>query len=672
MTVTIVPRFAFALAMFAARIAAQEPTRTPDSNALAANTPPDTRQDTWVRTTNSAAAILRESVSLDLRVSSLKDALLAVGEAAGVAIQLGPDVLASRAHVSLHVANVSVANALAIVLEGTGLPAYVSIRGDAVLVGRPPRIDEHTSTHRQDSRVTGRVLDAGSKQPVAAASVVVTGTTTGQNTTDSGTFSFRLPTGAKSLTVRRIGYLAQIVPIVAGQMDYTVALRQDVLRLEAQVVTGVATTVSSQNAANDVAVVPAQNITAVPAPTIENSLQGQVPGAVIETNNSGAPGGGLYVQIRGITSINAAATPLYVVDGVIVNNQTAYSGESAITAGGVLQPNEVDNGTNRIADLNPDDIESVEVLKGASASAIYGSKASLGVIIITTKHGTAGKPSWLISQTVGHFTDAQTLALRQFPTLASAQDWGAPLGYGESKIASVYSGPQDYQSQLFSNPQAAYETDISLSGALAQTQYFVSGLAKYDNGIQTNTGYQKSTVRANVTQQLFSTLSVSANLTYAHSLTRRGISGNDNIGIAPYNAFAYTPQFVTLDQQHADGLWPVNPFGPANPFADAAEVQTPETVNRFIGGGNINWTAWSTEHQSLRVNVLGGADYTDQHDDLYAPPALQVEQATSLPGVATTAEANTSYSNLSLNVIHHYTGLSQLDFTTLVGFGDEH
>ncbi len=250
-----------------------------------------------------------------------------------------------------------------------------------------------TALAQGEARVTGHVTDAAENKPIPAAQVLVTGTTIGQNTTDSGTFSLRIPSDAKTITIRRIGYLAQTIPITAGKTEYTVSLQRDVLRLETQVVTGVATTVASQNAANAVAVVTTQEVNQVPAPTLENSLEGKIPGAVIESNNGGAPGGGLEVQVRGVTSIFGNAEPLYVIDGVIVNNQTVNAGENAINkaGGGVTStgagaggaPSQEDNGVNRIADINPDDIESIEILKGASASAIYGSKASAGVVVIT-------------------------------------------------------------------------------------------------------------------------------------------------------------------------------------------------------------------------------------------------------------------------------------------------
>ncbi len=529
------------------------------------------------------------------------------------------------------------------------------------------------------TRVTGRILDPDNV-PIGTAQVQVTGTTVGTNSSDSGTFTLQVPADGKTLTVRRIGFLGRTVPLTAGQTSYTITLTRDVLRLEAQVVTGVATTVSSKSSANDVAVVNTQAVNEVPAPTIENSIQGLVPGALISQNNGGEPGGGMQIQIRGVTSINAKASPLYVVDGVIIDNDQQEPGNNAITfsTDGGVQQDGTDLGTNRIADFNPEDIESIEVLKGASASAIYGSKASAGVVIITTKRGKAGKAAWNFSQKVGHFAAAATENIRQFPTLAGAQAWyvndvkggasGSALAADNAFIQGIYAGNQDYQNSLFGSNKASYETDLSVSGTSGQTQYFVSALSKFDNGSLLNTGYGKQSIRSNLTQQIASRLSASANLFYAHSTSNRGITGNDNNGLSPYDVFGYTPGFMNLNHVNADGTWGRNYFGNANPFADTYDMTTPENIQRFVGGGSINWTPYSTEHQSLQVNVLGGADIAHVLDGLYAPSNIQFEQAQALPGVSTTQTADNSYINYSINLIHHYTGLSWLDATTSAGF----
>ena len=528
---------------------------------------------------------------------------------------------------------------------------------------------------QEPHRLTGRVIDKEGGEPVPAASILVTGTTIGTVTSDSGTFSVRLPADATTLTVRRIGFLSATVPVTTDMSDVSVALNRDVLKLEQEVITGVATTVESRNAANDVAVLNAQAVSQVPAPTVENALQGKIPGADIRENNGGAPGGGIQVQIRGVTSINANASPLYVIDGISLNNETINSGLNAVTqAGGpptlpTSAPSPEDQTANRIADLNPEDIESIQVLKGASASAIYGSKASSGVIIITTKRGAAGKPQWQFSQKVGHFSSANSYDLQTFPTLASAEAWGDKVGKPKSLIDAVYAGPQDYQSQLFSNPQASYESDLSVGGTINQTQFYVSALSKYDNGTMTNTGYNKQSARVNITQQFNSALSGSLNLMYGHSVARRGVTANENIGIAPTDVLTYTPSFVKLDGRNADGSWATNPFGNANPFADAAEIQTPEDVGRFIGGGSIDWSPFTAEHQSLKIRFIGGVDVANQRDQFYAPPDLQVERLipTGLPGTATVQDANAQYLNYSINLIHNF-NTATFDATTSLGF----
>jgi TonB-linked SusC/RagA family outer membrane protein len=536
------------------------------------------------------------------------------------------------------------------------------------------------SAQDQASRLVGHVTDAADKLPVPAAQVTVTGTTIGALTNDSGLFALRLPSDAKTLTVRRIGYRQTTIPVTLGMTEITIALEKDVLKLEQQVITGVATTVSSRNSANDVAVVSSAQVNEVPAPTVESALQGKIAGAVIQENNGGAPGGGLQVQIRGITSINANAEPLYVIDGVIVNNETINNDINAINNSGGGQtstgqftanaPSFEDSGVNRIADINPADIESIEVLKGASASAIYGSKASAGVVVITTKHGTAGKPKWNLSTKIGHFEDANTLPLRQFPTLQSALAWGANYGHPADSIKKYYAGPQDYQAQLFGSKASSYQADLSVSGTAGATQYFLSGSTKYDNGLMNNTGYNKQAIRSNVAQEFASNFKVSANLSYMHDLTRRGITGNDNIGVSPYNVLSYTPQFVKMNTQTSNGAWPWNGFGPANPFADAAEIQTPEQVSRFIGGGTVDWTIFQQEHQSVKLNIQGGADLTSVSDLLYAPPDLQVEQLepSALPGTSVSNSATTNYFNYGFNLSHQYTGLSFLEATTSIGY----
>jgi len=527
---------------------------------------------------------------------------------------------------------------------------------------------------QEPTRITGRVTDQDNK-PIVSAQVVVTGTSIGAATNDSGQFAIRLPSGARTLTVRRIGFVATTVPLTAGQTEYAIQLKKDVLQLDRQVITGVATTQSNKNAVTFDPTVTSEQLNGAPTPTVENALQGKVPGATIE-QNSGAPGGGLQVTIRGVTSIYANGQPLYVVDGVVVSNATFASGLNVITnaAGNSGMPTDQDQSVNRIADINPNDIESIQVLTSAAAASIYGAEAAGGVILITTKKGVAGKPQVSLSQKFGTFNLEHELNVRHF-SLPEAYSYGTSQGLDSATVLQNYqscNGFCDNQKGLYGGGELSYETDASVRGGGVNTTYFLSGLTKYDNGVNLGTGYNKQSARANITQTLFNTITASASLAYTSSLTRRGINGNDNLGISGYDVISYTPSWFNLNAKNPDGTYVVNPFGSQdNPYQDAQRVKTPEEVNRTTLGGNIDWKAFSGDHYSLHLVLNGGADFANIHDQFYMPPDEYVELGPlvtpSLRGASTYQDSYNRLSNYSVNLIHNYTGISWLNATTSIG-----
>ncbi len=273
----------------------------------------------------------------------------------------------------------------------------------------------------------------------------VVGTTLGTITSDSGRFTLRnVPAGVKAIEIRRIGYVGATIPLVAGQTEYTVTLHQDVLHLEQEVITGVATTTTSKNAATHDPVVTGDQLNGAPAATIENALQGKVAGVQID-QNSGAPGGGMQVNIRGVTSIFGNTEPLYVVDGVIVSNSTINGGLNAITGAngiGVTQSIQ-DQSVNRIADINPNDIESMQVLEGAAAASIYGSRAAAGVVVITTKKGSTSKPEIDATEKFGHYELEHDLQTRRF-TLDQAYSLGGAYGMSRADVLKNFNECNGY------------------------------------------------------------------------------------------------------------------------------------------------------------------------------------------------------------------------------------
>jgi len=515
----------------------------------------------------------------------------------------------------------------------------------------------------QTRRISGRVTTDGGA-PLGAASVSVVGTALGGYTTEDGRFTIPAPDGPVTLRVRRIGYQQKTIPVDASSNELTVTLAQDVLQLEQQVITGTATTVSSRNAANAVAVVSGEQLNRAPTPTLENALQGKIAGAVI-TTNSGAPGGGVQVQLRGVTSIGSNSSPLYVVDGVVVSNNAISSGLTTITqASRVIGTSNQDQQVNRIADLNPADIEDISVLKGASAGAIYGSAASNGVILITTKRGRSGKPAFNITQRLGQFRLANKIPIRCFNSAQEAIDAGLDATPWQPVC-------NDFQEQFYGEKDLSYETDMSVSGGNAGTTYFASGLVKRDAGIQKGTGYNKQSLRVNLGQAIGSRLNVKANSQIVHSLTVRGISGNDNANVNPFTVFSLTPTFFDFRPDPVTGVYPRNPYLGANgdnPFQDRDFLSTPENVYRFIGGASADYAILSSARQTLNFILNGGVDQFTQIDKLVSPASLYFEPADGLPGTVIDNNSHEVTGTLGASFVHRFFPSSQLfNATTSIG-----
>jgi TonB-dependent starch-binding outer membrane protein SusC len=514
-------------------------------------------------------------------------------------------------------------------------------------------------------RVTGRVTGEGG-EPLLGASVQLVGTPLGAHTNERGEYALNAPPGGISLRFRRLGYKGEVVQVAPDRNQVDVALERDVLQLEEQVITGEATSVARQNLANDVATVSVDDLTRAPAPTIENALQGKIAGATIQTN-SGAPGGGVQVQLRGITTINASIEPLYVIDGVLVSNEAIASGANAITAaaaGG--NASNQDNPVNRIADINPNDIERIEVLKGASASALYGSKAANGVIIITTKRGSMGRPQFSILQRVGTFDLSNTLGSRDW-TLADALDaFGGTAARDAEITRQVNNGKLDIEEQLYGENDVSYETIVSARGGTDQTRFFASGLVKRDAGIMKNTGYTKRSLRANLTQNLGSRLTLDITTNLVHAETQRALSNNDNSGTSFYMVLPFTPSFADLLPEN--GVYPDNQFERSNPFETRDFLKNDENVYRFIASAQARYSAIANERQSLTFSVIGGADQFNQKNDIVSPRELQFEPQDGLPGTIVRGNATNVNSNFALSAVHQFFPSSRLfSMTTSAG-----
>ena len=528
-------------------------------------------------------------------------------------------------------------------------------------------------------RVTGRVTGEGTTEPLNAASVTVVGTTIGTYTDDAGRFALEVPSGDVTLLVRRIGFRRATVPVGPAESEVNIALERDVLQLEGQVITGTQTSVARQNAPNDVVTVTADELTRAPTPTIESALQGKVAGATISAN-SGAPGGGMQVQFRGTSSIFAEADPLYVVDGVIVSNDAIASNANAITqagAGGNASPQ--DNAVNRIADINPNDIASIEFLKGASASAIYGSKATNGVVVITTKRGSSGAPEFSVIQRLGTFDLNHKIGSRRF-TLDEAMAYAnaddpdpAEWVMSPAEVEANYEacgGFCDNEEGLYGENDLSHETSVSVRGGTAATRYFVSGLVKRDAGIMQGTGYSKQSLRINLGQAINDKLQLDVTSFLMHSLARRSLSNNDNSGTSYYMVLPFTPSFVNL--RRTNGQYSPNPFERSNPYQTRDLLQNDEDVYRLNGSANLSYSAYSSPSQTLTFNLSGGIDQFRQGNDILSPVELFFEPQDGLPGTIVRGNTNNVNANVTLGLVHNFFPASRLfSATTSAGLQRE-
>ena len=523
------------------------------------------------------------------------------------------------------------------------------------------------SASAQAREVTGKVTASEDGRPIGDAIVTQLGQAIGARTNSDGAYRLRVPSGDVSILVRAIGFKRQTAVIAAGSSTHDFTLEKDVLELEGVTVTGQATTVDKRNASTAIASVSASEITSAPAKTVDEQLAGKISGVSI-SENSGVPGGGVQMQIRGATSILGSGDPLFVIDGVIVSDVSIGSGLTAIDRSGGSTNSTQDQTVNRMADINPNDIESIEVLKSAAASAMYGSRATNGVVIITTKKGKAGATRFSITQRMGTQNMLKNLSSRRFGCYDGCTTAVLPwLGGGAqadslARVNCTASGCAwyDWQKQLYSVSDPAYETVLSASGGSGNTRFYFGLNDKQSKGIELNTGARRTSGRLNLDQTIGDKLTVSGGIDVTHNFIQDGIGGNDNTGISPTYAFGYSPAIYDLRQKMPNGQYiPMymqgGGSGSANPFAVFTSITNNEETWRQTGNLRVGYSLLATAHNAVQLTYLGGVDRFQQQGTVYSPGYLQFESADGLLGTSQVINANSLFFNQSANAVHTWT-----------------
>lgn len=513
----------------------------------------------------------------------------------------------------------------------------------------------------QDKTISGKITDVNNN-PLPSVTIAVKKSNIATATDADGKFKLTVPNNAE-LSISAAGYKTQTVP---ASDDVQIKLQVDAARLDEVVVTGLATTVKRQNLANAVATISGKELNGIaPAQTFDAAINGKIPGAYINAS-TGAPGGGVSVKLRGVTSIYGNTQPLYVVDGVFMDNSSTSAGLNAVTlaATGGNSSNQ-DNPSNRIADLRSEDIANIEILKGASASAIYGSKAAAGVIIITTKRGKSGKTNISVSQDVGFVKVRKLLGTRPLTEdIVQGQGWDV----AEYKAAVAAGKIYNYEKEMYGETGLTRNTILSMNGGGEKTNFYFSAGTKKEDGIIKRTGYSNNSLRLNIDHKINDNIKIGVSTNYINSSADRGLSGNDNAGITFGIALSSTPSFTELHPD-ANGNYPKNKYASSNPIETRDKMINNESVNRFVTGVNLDATLYRARTSTTRFIARGGFDFYNLQTTALFPGTLQfqeVNKGTSIQGF--TKNLNT---NFIFSLVNTFTPSDKLSFTTSAGTTQE-
>jgi TonB-linked SusC/RagA family outer membrane protein len=526
--------------------------------------------------------------------------------------------------------------------------------------------------HAQNKTIIGRITDANGIA-VTGAGIVIQNTTSGTVTDAEGKFKITV-SHPVTLLVSAAGFKSVTIKTETSPDILQLKLEEDVAHLDEVIVTGLATSVKRKNLANAVSTISAKELNGIaPAQTLDGALEGKISGAYINAN-SGSPGGGISVKLRGVTSVYGNTQPLFVVDGVFIDNTATSAGLNVVTAAasGSSPTSNQDNPSSRIADLRAEDIENIEILKGASAAAVYGSKAAAGVVIITTKRGKQGKTKITVSQDLGEIKVRKLLGVRQFTAGRAASlssDSATSAALSQQFIAAQSAGKiYDYEKEVYGNTGLARNTVVSLSGGDEKTGFFFSAAQKDEDGIVQNTGYRNSSLRLNLDHKINDNVKLGISTNYINTSSDRGLQGNDNAGVSLGIALSSTPSFAQLHPD-ASGNFPNNPFAASNPLQTIALMRNNESVNRFITGANLEAILQKGEKSTTRFIARGGIDFYNLETTALFPSELQfqaVNKGTSIAGV--TKNLNTNY---ILSLVNTYIPSGKLTLTTSSGITGE-
>ncbi|HEU4556637.1 MAG TPA: TonB-dependent receptor [Longimicrobium sp.] len=476
--------------------------------------------------------------------------------------------------------------------------------------------------------VTGTVLDDQTGRPLSDVVITVNGTARRAVTDAAGRFNLTaVPVGARTVSASRPGYTGTAnVTVAAGQgADVTIRMRAGGVQLQGVVAVGYGT-LRRRDVTGAVSSVSTEALRNTPVASLDQVLQGAAPGVQV-TSASSTPGGGISIRVRGTSSITGNSEPLYVIDGFPIENDP----EAASPGNGGRATASVPS--NPMASLNPNDIESIEVLKDASATAIYGARGANGVVIITTKRGRAGRPQVSIDSYTGMQTVIRRYDLLTSRELAQAMNEVATNGGGQpifSQAALDTLGRgTDWQDAIFrSAPIRSVQGSVSGGSAgTTYTRYAVSGGFFNQEGVVTGSDFKRYSLRANLEQGIGPRFRFGTNLAASRVNTSFvPTDGESNRRAGAVGAALQAYPFLPV--QFSNGTYPFQgrdlasvgvPTGNAaelvNPVSLATQVMDDQGDTRLLGNAYTSYEIL----RGLTARVSVGGDYADRYRNTYFP-----------------------------------------------------
>jgi TonB-linked SusC/RagA family outer membrane protein len=540
---------------------------------------------------NASVQALQRRVTLQLDEVTLKQALQAVAQRGNLGLSYSPSLIPEQKQVTLRLENGTVATALRQLFAGTNLSALVSPQEEIVVIQKPattsssgagqqvhqvniPAIQAKDAVPLSAVKpvIEGRVTDGETGSPLPGVNVVVPNTTVGTATNADGRYSLDVPDDADSLRFSAIGYQPRMVAI-DGRTSINVSLMPDVEALDEVVVVGYGTQRQAE-VTGSVGSVASADIENLSVSSFQDALQGQLAGVEI-SQTSGAPGAAPQVRVRGTSSITAGTGPLYVVDGVPLSADAALQG-GIIRRRASFQP----PAQNPLATINTKDIESIEVLKDASAAAIYGSRGSNGVVLITTKsgrrddevrinysasvgmQGVINTPDMmnadeLVELTIESRNNAYEEELGTAPPNPRTNQ-GRPPEDGLNGLGGLVRIPERYveydQGQISTNTDwldlvlgdraGTWNSTLSVSGGTESIGYYLSGGVQQQEGIVGNSGFDRYSLKASVEADPLERILIGADLNLSLSQQDREPANGPYFARPPgivYSAMVHSP-----------------------------------------------------------------------------------------------------------------------------------